>query len=192
MLLHAPVRATGLGPSRFSPGWGFFMGNDMSFEVFVERVLSHEGGFVDHPSDPGGATNFGITQAVARQNGYQGEMRSLSRAQAIQIYRQQYWDKIQGDQLPPAVAFQVFDAAVNHGVGNAARWLQEAVGASIDGAIGPKTVSATKFKPPCEVVVNFNAKRIKFYTKLGTFSAFGKGWMNRVAGNLEWAAKDLV
>lgn len=162
------------------------------FLAFIDRVLAHEGGYVNNPADPGGETNFGITVAVARHSGYTGSMRDLPRARAVEIYKSQYWDKVQGDQLPPAVAFQVFDAAVNHGVSNASKWLQETVGVIADGVIGPKTVSASKFKSPCQVVFGFNRRRIQFYTKLTTFATFGKGWLNRVAGNLDWAAQDLA
>lgn len=162
------------------------------FLAFIDRVMAHEGGYVNNPADPGGETNFGITVAVARQSGYTGSMRDLPRARAVEIYKSQYWEKVQGDQLPPAVAFQVFDAAVNHGVGNAAKWLQAVVGVAQDGAIGPKTVSAVKFKPPCEVVLTFLGARTRFYTGLKTFSSFGRGWTNRIAENLAWAAKDLA
>lgn len=161
------------------------------FGDYIERILAHEGGFVDHPADPGGATNLGITERVARAHGYKGAMRSLPRATAIAIYRRGYWDAVKGDQLPPAVAFQVFDAAVNHGPGNAIRWLQRAVGVANDGRIGPITLGRTLSLPPTDVVLRFLAERVKFYTDLSTFPTFGRGWMRRVAGNLRHAAEDV-
>ena len=161
------------------------------FETEVERVLAHEGGFVDHPKDPGGATNFGITERVARANGYTGDMRSLPRGKAIAIYKSQYWDAVMGDSLPPALAGQVFDAAVNHGPGNASRWLQQAVGANIDGEIGPETIKAAKTVSEAKAVLRFNAVRLEFYASLGTFPTFGKGWTRRVAGKLREASGEL-
>lgn len=161
------------------------------FETEVERVLAHEGGFVDHPKDPGGATNFGITERVARANGYTGDMRSLPRAKAIAIYKAQYWDAVKGDSLPPALAGQVFDAAVNHGTGNASRWLQQAVGVTIDGKIGPATLSAAKSVSEAKAVLRFNSVRLEFYASLGTFPTFGKGWTRRVAGKLREASGEL-
>lgn len=163
----------------------------MSFAVQVERVLKHEGGFVDHPADPGGATNFGITERVARGYGYKGDMRSLPRATAIAIYKAQYWNAVRGDELPPALAGQVFDAAVNHGVGNASRWLQQAVEITADGKIGPKTVAAAKGVSEADAIMRFNAIRLDFYASLKTFATFGKGWTRRVAGKLREAANDL-
>lgn len=161
-----------------------------TFNTFVDRVLKHEGGYVDHPSDPGGATNFGITERVARAYGYKGHMRNLPRETAIAIYRGQYWNAVKGDQLPSAFAFQVFDAAVNHGVGNAVRWMQRAAGVADDGKIGPMTLGAVMKANPADLVLAFNAIRLNFYASLSTFGTFGKGWTRRVAGNLQLAAED--
>lgn len=162
----------------------------MSYQTAVERVLAHEGGYVNHPSDPGGATNYGITQRVAREWGYTGHMRDLPRATAVQIYRKQYWDTVRGDDLPFAVAFQVFDAAVNHGVGNATRWLQRAAGVKDDGKIGPVTLAAVRAIPPAALVLAFNEIRLKFYASLSTFGTFGRGWSRRLADNLRLGAGD--
>jgi lysozyme family protein len=96
----------------------------MTFDACIAKLLKLEGGFVDHPSDPGGATNFGITQAVARANGYQGHMRDLPLDTAKQIYKKLYWDAVGIVNLPPDVQFTVFDAAVNAGPKQAAKWLQ--------------------------------------------------------------------
>lgn len=160
------------------------------FSEAVERVLAHEGGFVDHPSDPGGATKFGITERVARAWGYKGHMRDLPRETAVEIYRAQYWSPVQGDKLPDAIAFQVMDAGVNHGVGNAARWLQRAAGVAEDGVIGPVTLAAVRKSDPADLVLRFNATRLDFYASLSTFSTFGRGWTRRVAENLRLAAVD--
>lgn len=161
------------------------------FGTFIERVLAHEAGFVDHPSDPGGATNLGITERVAREHGYKGAMRNLPRATAVAIYRQSYWAKVKGDALPPALAFQVFDAAVNHGTGNAIRWLQRALGVADDGILGPITLGQANATPLAPLVFRYIAIRTRFYTDLSTFGAFGKGWTRRIAENLRFAAEDL-
>lgn len=162
----------------------------MNFDTALARVLVHEGDYVDHPLDPGGATRYGVTQRVARANGYQGDMRDFPLSAAGPIYKAQYWAPVMADQLPPAVAFQVFDAAVNHGVNRAAKMLQAAVGATQDGVIGPRTLAAVAAFTPATVVAFFNAERLAFYTSLPAWPAFGKGWTNRVAGNLRYAAED--
>lgn len=160
------------------------------FDSLIGRILAHEGGYVNHPSDPGGATNFGITERVAREWGYKGDMRALPRDTAVDIYRARYWDRVQGDKLPDEVAFQIVDAAVNHGIGNAIRWMQRAAGVADDGIIGPVTLAAVAKADPADLVLLFNAIRLEFYASLTTFSTFGRGWTRRVADNLRHAAKD--
>lgn len=160
------------------------------FEKLIGRILEHEGGYVDHPRDPGGATNFGITERVARASGYRGHMRNLPRETAIAIYRAQFWDRVHGDKLPDEVAFQVVDAAVNHGTGNAVRWLQRAAGVADDGIIGPVTLAAVRKADTGDMVLVFNAIRLEFYATLSTFPTFGRGWARRLAGNLRHAATD--
>lgn len=166
-------------------------GPKADFFLCVSRVLEHEGGYVNHPKDPGGATNFGITQAVARKHGYMGDMRNLEKGQAIEIYRLDYWEASHASMFPQAIAFQYFDACVNHGLNRGAKLLQKAVGANPDGIIGPATIEAAHSITDRQAVLFFNQERIKFYTGLGTFATFGKGWMNRVAKNLEWGANDV-
>lgn len=168
------------------------------FTKIIDRVLAHEGGWTDNPKDPGNwtggkpgvgklkGTNFGIAA-----NTYPNvDIRNLTREGAIAIYRRDFWDRVHGDQLPAGAAFQVFDAAVNHGVGRAIPWLQEAVGATPDGQIGPATLAAINRTSAAELVLKFNAIRLEFYASLSTFSSFGKGWTRRVAGNLRAAAED--
>lgn len=99
----------------------------MNFDTAFERLIGHEGGYVNHPEDPGGETNWGVTLRTAREAGYTGSMRDLTRDQAKEIYRTAYWGRAQAEQYDGAIAFQVFDAAVNHGIGQAIRFLQRAV-----------------------------------------------------------------
>lgn len=160
------------------------------FDAAFERVIGHEGGYVDHPDDPGGATNWGITERVAREHGYTGSMRLLTREQAREIYRVGYWQRAQADQYAPAIGYQLFDAAVNHGIGNAIRMLQRAVGVADDGQVGPVTVAAVRAHDPADVIARFNAERLEFYTRLTTWPSFGRGWARRIAGNLRYGATD--
>lgn len=156
------------------------------FDDYIERVLSHEGGYVNDARDPGGETKFGIAK-----RSYPGvDIKGLTRDAAKAIYKRDFWDRVQGDTLPRQFAFQALDAAVNHGIGNAVRWMQRAVGAADDGIIGPVTLGKVQRFDPADLVLLFNAERLEFYAKLSTFDAFGRGWTRRVAGNLRYAAQD--
>ena len=157
-----------------------------AFDLLVERVLSHEGGYVNDPRDPGQETRWGISKRAYPHL----DIRNLTRAQAIDIYRRDFWQRVRGDELPREFAFQALDAAVNHGIGNAVRWMQRAAGVADDGVIGPVTLAAVQRAQPADLVLRFNAERLRFYAKLTTFATFGRGWVNRVAGNLEHAAAD--
>lgn len=163
----------------------------MTFDDIFERVIGHEGGYVNNPDDPGGETMYGITLRTARANGYAGRMIDLKRDQAKEIYRQAFWRRVRGDKLHPAIAFQLFDACVNHGIGNGVRMLQRAVGVADDGTIGDVTMKAVTIREAHDVIMLFNAERLEFYTKLKTFSTFGRGWVNRVAGNLRYGSADV-
>lgn len=155
-------------------------------QAFVE-LLGHEGSYSNNPADPGGETNWGITVAVARENGYVGSMKEMDQSVAKTIYAKKYWLSA-FDDLPYTVAFQVFDAAVNSGVGQAVRWLQRSVGAADDGKLGPITLSAAKAADPVKLATLFNAERLMFMTNLSTWSSFGKGWARRIATNLKKGA----
>lgn len=156
------------------------------FDYFIERVLVHEGGYVNDPRDPGQETRWGISKRAYPHL----DIRNLTRAQAVDIYRRDFWQRVRGDELPREVAFQALDAAVNHGIGNAVRWIQRAAGVADDGVIGPVTLAAVQRAQAADLVLRFNAERLRFYAKLTTFSTFGRGWVNRVAGNLDHAAAD--
>lgn len=157
----------------------------------IRRVLDREGGYVNHPKDPGGETNFGITKAVARAHGYTGSMRELPKSTAIEIYYKSYWLKNKCDMMPLGVAFQFFDACVNHGGANAAKMLQRAVGVTDDGIIGERTLRAIENEYENDIAIAFNAERLKFYANLKTFPTFGRGWVRRVADNLQCAIIDM-
>lgn len=160
------------------------------FPSFFARLMQHEGGYVNHPSDPGGETMWGVTKRVARAHGYKGNMRDLPKTTAQAIAEKSYWQAIHGDELPRAVAWQVLDASFNHGQKTAVKLLQKAVGAAADGVLGPRTIAATVAMDVNDVLLKFNAERIESFCNIRTFSVFGRGWMRRVAGNLRFAAKD--
>lgn len=163
----------------------------MNIETALTRLHGHEGAYSNHPDDPGGETMWGVTKRVAEAHGYHGNMRDMTWEQACTIYRKAYWDKAQISRFPEGIQFQLFDAAVNHGIGNAIRFLQRAVGVADDGIVGPVTRHAVNEAATLDVLINFNAERLEFYTRLSTFGTFGRGWTRRVAQNLRYGAEDL-
>ena len=158
----------------------------MNFDQAFERLIGHEGGYVADSRDPGGETKFGISKRAYPHL----DIKALTLHDAKDIYRRDFWQRVRGDELPREFAFQALDAAVNHGIGNAVRWMQRAAGVADDGVIGPVTLAAVQRAQPADLVLRFNAERLRFYAKLTTFSTFGRGWVNRVAGNLDHAAAD--
>ena len=148
----------------------------------LKQVLKYEGGYVDHPKDPGGPTNKGVTQAVydnwrKSQNLSIQSVRAIADSEVAAIYKNLYWDRISGDLLPSGVDFAVFDFAVNSGVSRAAKTLQAVVGVTQDGVIGPATIQATK----TYVAMTVTNKRLAFMQSLSIWSTFGKGWSARIA-----------
>lgn len=157
----------------------------MNFDQAFDILLKHEGGFSDHPADPGGKTRFGITEAVAREVGYRGDMRELPVDLAKRIYKDRYWDAVRAEELPEAIRYAVFDAAVNSGPRQAIRWLQRAVGANDDGIIGPQTLAAVRAADPERVLRRVLAARLRFVAGLPNWPAFGRGWARRIADLME-------
>jgi lysozyme family protein len=156
-----------------------------NFASSLAAVLVHEGGYVNDPQDPGGATNKGVTQHVyddwRRSRGLEPRsVRSLEQSEVEAIYRKLYWNAVRGDDLPAGVDYCIFDFAVNSGAIRAARYLQRAVGVADDGVIGPMTLAAVNAKPPCETIAAVSAARLAFLGQLPTFQRFGKGWTVRV------------
>lgn len=157
----------------------------MTFDDAFDKLLGHEGGFVDHPADPGGATRWGVTERVARAHGYAGDMRDFPAVAARHIYRRQYWEAIRADELPPALRYAVFDGAVNSGNAQSVKWLQRAIGVADDGRVGPETIMQARAAPPDAVLRRMLAQRLKFMTDLQAWSSFGRGWARRVAALME-------
>lgn len=154
-----------------------------AFDRAFEIVIGHEGGLSDDPRDPGGLTRYGISQRA-----HPGvDVRNLTLAQAKQIYLTRYWLPLHADAMPEAVAVQVFDAAVNHGIKPATRMMQRALQVDADGVLGPVTLTAMTTIDDARFAARFSAERLLYYTDLAGWEAFGRGWTRRVAGNLRLA-----
>ena len=155
-----------------------------NFASAMAMLLEHEGGFVNHPLDPGKATNLGVTQKVweawVGHPVTEKDMRALTPEIIGPMYKARYWDRVSGDLLPSGVDYTVFDAAVNSGPGQAAKWLQRIVGVDADGAIGPRTLAELARMDAKDVVSKFRDYRLSFLQDLSTFGTFGKGWTRRV------------
>ncbi|TWG93582.1 putative secretion activating protein [Luteimonas sp. J16] len=168
------------------------------FRKFIDRLLSHEGGYTADRRDPGNWTGgrVGVGQlkgtkfGIAANTYPQLDIKNLTRDQAVEIYRRDFWEAAKCDRLPPAVGFQLLDGAVNSGIPQATRWLQRAVGVADDGILGPVTLAAIRAADPNDLVLLFNAQRIEFMTRLSTWAVHGAGWMRRIATNLRYAATD--
>lgn len=160
----------------------------MDFAKMLSALLAHEGGYVNHPKDPGGITNLGVTKRVWEDwtgcSCDAAAMKALTPAKVAPLYRARYWNLLRCDELPPALARCVFDFGVNAGVNRAARYLQRMVGAAEDGSIGPATIAAvarfTGAAGVAEAVRRYSQARRGYYRKLPTFPTFGKGWLRRV------------
>ena len=155
-----------------------------NFDACLAHLLKHEGGFVNHPSDPGGVTNLGVTQEVWEdwidRTVSEENMKALTPAKVAPLYREMYWDRIKGDKLPAGVDYCVFDAAVNSGVSRAAKWLQTTVGAVADGAIGEQTLRQVLLTNPLMIIDKYSIIRLEFLKGRSTWPTFGKGWERRV------------
>ena len=155
-----------------------------NFEKSLVKLLQHEGGYVNHPQDPGGRTNLGVTQDVWEdwidRAVSEDEMKALTPAKVAPLYREMYWDRVKGDKLPSGVDYCVFDAAVNSGVRRASQWLQTTVAAVADGAIGEQTLKLVLLTNPQILIDKYSANRLAFLQRLATWPTFGKGWERRV------------
>ena len=159
----------------------------MTFDDAFTKLLGHEGGYSDNAADTGGKTMYGITETVARANGYTGDMRALPVDVAKSIYKASYWTPCKCDELPDPVAFDVFDTAVNSGCAQSIKFLQRALNIGDDGVIGPVTLKAVRSIPAYVVASRFNGQRLDFMTRLKVWPVFGAGWARRIASNLQGA-----
>jgi lysozyme family protein len=169
-----------------------------TFETAFARLVGSEGGFSNDSRDPGnwtgGRVNIGAlhgTKFGIAANTYPDlDIANLTLDGAKAIYYRDWWQKLGADELPPAIVFQCWDFAVNAGMANAMRALQYAAGVAQDGHVGPLTIAAAKQVDPNDLLLKFNAFRLRYYTSLSTFGTYGKGWVNRVAQDLDYAAAD--
>ena len=157
-----------------------------NYQASLNHVLQSEGLWSDNPADPGGATMKGITLDTYRA--WKGnphiskdDLKAISDQDVYDLYKQNYWDKVKGDDLPSGVDYMVFDASVNMGVGRASKLIQTASGVPADGVIGNGTLEAIKNANPTELMDKFSTEKEDFYKSLPTFGTFGEGWLNRVA-----------
>lgn len=165
----------------------------MNFDQAFKLVIGHEGNYTDNRSDPGNWTGGKVGSGTLKgtkygiaANSYPNlNIKNLTLDQAKAIYKRDYWDKIKADQLPELLRFHVFDMSINSGISRGVKLLQQTVGTTQDGLIGPKTISAANNINVFNAVMLYNAYRIEFYASLGTFGTFGKGWVRRVANNLK-------
>ena len=159
-----------------------------NYEDCLSEILHHEGGYGNHPKDPGGITNRGVTKAVydkwiGRESSVQ-EMKDLTEEDVAPIYKKNYWDRLKCDDLPNGLDLCVFDFGVNAGTGRSAKYLQKMIGTTVDGGIGPNTLKAV-YNYVEEVglegtIEEFQKRRQSYYEKLSTFETFGRGWTRRV------------
>ena len=155
-----------------------------NFEHCFQHVLESEGGFVNHPSDPGGMTNLGVTKDTwerwTKTKATEQDMRDLEPDDVRNLYKALYWDKVKADDLPSGVDLCAFDFAVNSGVFRASRFLQRTIGAKEDGVIGNQTLFLVKNNDPQELIKRYCEARLRFLRGLYTFATFGRGWTARV------------
>tara|TARA_B100000683_G_scaffold3173_1_gene3321 strand:- start:82 stop:615 length:534 start_codon:yes stop_codon:yes gene_type:complete len=160
-----------------------------NYDYSLEQILHHEGGYVNHPKDPGGETNMGVTKRVYEEwcmenDLAQKEMKELAFEDVAPIYRKNYWDRVRADSLPSGLDLCVFDFAVNAGSGRSAKYLQSLIGTTVDGGIGPMTLQAVEDYVNENGLQNtieaFQDERQKYYESLSTFETFGRGWTRRV------------
>ena len=162
-----------------------------NYEKCLEMILHHEGGYVNHPKDPGGETNLGVTKRVYEDWGGDKDMKDLTVEDVAPIYEKNYWGRTKCDQIPSGLDLCVFDFAVNAGTGRSAKYLQTLIGTVADGGIGPNTLA--KLNDYVEengledTIKNFQGARQEYYESLSTFETFGRGWTRRVEETTESA-----
>ena len=158
----------------------------MTFETIIDRVLGHEGGYTSGGNDPGGETKWGISKrSYPNLN-----IKTLTREQAIVIYKRDFWDRMHLDCATDGVAFQLLDFALNSGIETAVRYFQRVVGTADDGYWGPISQEAANLMSESDIILLLNAERLDFMTKLKNWPTAGRGWARRIAQNLRYGSED--
>jgi len=158
----------------------------MNFDDAIGRVLGIEGGYSNNPNDPGGETQWGIS----KRSYPNVDIKGLTRAAAIAIYRRDFWSQINADELFDGVAYQALDFAINSGVTTAIRYLQRALGVADDGHWGPVSAAAAKAMSETDQIMRLNAERLDFMTRLNNWPDASRGWSRRIVKNLRYGAED--
>lgn len=161
----------------------------------LDLMFGHEGGYVNNPKDPGGATKYGIThRTLAAHRGVASatpaQVKALSKEEATEIYRRSYWQQSGGDLLPVGIDYMAFDYGVNSGPAQAIKSLQRVIGVTLDGVVGGQTVAAVKAYKG-DLIAAYAAERLRFMKSLKTWGTFGRGWQKRVV-SVESQARSLL
>lgn len=156
------------------------------YDAVFDRLMGHEGGYVNDLNDPGGETKWGVSKRAYPHI----DIAKLTRDDARAIYRRDFWQRIRADKLPDGVAFQLFDFAVNSGVDTAIRYLQRALNVADDGVWGPASQAAADAATETDLIMLLNAERLDFMTRLKNWPDHGKGWARRIVQNLRYGAID--
>lgn len=152
----------------------------MTFDECFQKLLIHEGGYVNDRRDGGGETKFGISKRAYPLV----DIANLTTERAKAIYLRDYWGPAGCDAVPDSIRMPLFDTAVNSGVRRAVCTLQQCVGETVDGILGPRTLQAIQSMPAQRLAARFNGARLAFMTDLSDWPVFGRGWAKRVASNL--------
>lgn len=152
----------------------------MDFDQAFEKLIGHEGGYVNNPADPGGETRYGISKRAYPLE----DIKAMTLDRAKALYLRDYWGPAGCDAVPDGIKFDLFDMAVNSGPVTAIKTLQRAVGTTPDGLLGPLTLQAVNAMPAARLLARFNGQRLDLMADLKTWPVFGRGWAKRVASNL--------
>lgn len=159
---------------------------EITFDICFDRLIGHEGGYVNDPNDPGGETNWGISKRSYPIL----DIVNLTREDSKAIYLRDFWMRVRADRLPGSVAYQLFDFAVNSGCDTAIRHLQKSVGVADDGYWGPISQMAADKMSESDMIMSLCGQRLMFMTGLSNWKYHGKGWARRIASNLLMAVGD--
>jgi lysozyme family protein len=158
----------------------------LNFDVVFDRVIGIESGYSNNPNDPGGETKYGISKRSYPNL----DIKNLTREQAKEIYLHDFWNYLEMDSLPQSVVYQLFDFAINSGISTSIRYFQRALGVADDGHFGPISRMASRKTNECDMILNLNAERLDFMTRLSNWPNAGKGWARRISANLRYGALD--